>query len=234
MPRGKAGSDLAKPEARYQWLDLPRLPLLRILEIVHAGSSVSTADGVDVMELLRVAAPLAAVTAASTACTLPPFPPPVNPSGAQSVSSLAKATKRQPPSHWLCCLQLQNPACVCRAWHTAAHEIRLGDTASSRPVRYGVMQQTCVACPRNQRRLLNISVFARRLAISQGSGQQAQTLQTCAGICVAEGASSGEADIPALVAWFCLLPLCAACPLIHMLGGVGSLVWTHRHVLCRV
>ena len=23
-------------------------------------------------------------------------------------------------------VQLQNPACVCRAWHTAAHEIRLG------------------------------------------------------------------------------------------------------------
>ena len=31
----------------------------------------------------------------------------------------------------------------------------------------------------------------RRMAISQESAQQAQTLQTCAGIFVAEGASSG-------------------------------------------
>ena len=135
MPRGKAESDLAKAHPPCHWLDLPRLPLLRILEIVHATSSVRLGSRSDAapQSPLSSHSCSSAVLLVSALTTLPLICQ-VHRDGQQMLIQRRNRIPLLLTSR--SCSQLQNPACVCRSWHTAAHEIRLGDTASSRPARY--------------------------------------------------------------------------------------------------
>ncbi len=190
MPRGKAGSALTKAQPPCHWLDLPRLPLLRILEVVHATSSVRFGRGSDAAplpHLLSHSSP-AAVLLPSTPTTLP-----LHPSAPGRSADAHQPTRPHPGAPHTrgdgCSCKVQ-PACAGRGIQPRT---RFDWVTPPRLAPCGTAPGNALCCLSSglAPSCRDSCSLYRRLAISQGSGQQAQTLQTCAGVFVAEGASSG-------------------------------------------